>query len=44
MYGPNSISTVWLKADASSNGISLGKITNWNTNTVKIRDISRTKF
>jgi hypothetical protein len=29
----------WVKADASSNGNSLGKITNWNTNTVKMKGI-----
>ncbi len=33
------IDGAWVKADASSNGNSLGKITNWNTNTVVMKGI-----
>jgi transglutaminase-like putative cysteine protease len=33
------INGAWVKADASSNGNSLGKITNWNTNTVVMKGI-----
>jgi transglutaminase-like putative cysteine protease len=39
VWGELYINGKWLKADASSNGNSLGKITNWNTNTVKMKGI-----